>query len=145
MAAKIAYAKVVPLTDEEIEEAEDLRREQAHDDEYDYVDMHSRNIKQSGRDGGVIKKTASISKEEQQKIQKEQYRLKQIKIQKKKEEQAQQQQAQQQEQAKQQQQQRDWEERLQMDKQMINAHTKSADAIVVTQKNADDFDWEDLY
>jgi hypothetical protein len=145
MAAKIAYAKVVPLTDEEIEEAEDLRREQAHDNEYDYVDMHSRNIKQSGRDGALIKKTATISKEEQQKIQKEQYRLKQIKIQKKKEEQAQQQQQAQEQQAQQQQQaqQREWEQRLQMDKQMINENTKSANE--VAQKNADDCDWEDLY
>ena len=121
----------LPLTEEQIEEEEEMRREQEHDAEYDYVDMHSKNIK--GRDGALIKKTATISKEEQQKIQKEQYRLKQLKIQKKKEEQ----------------QQREWEQRMQMDKEMIYNNTKNIDAFAqenpVSLNNAENCDWEDLY
>ena len=126
-------------TNEQIEEEDILWREQMHDAEFDYLDMQinrTEKIKQKGQDKVLTKKNAAAAgptKEEQQKILKEQNRLKQLRIQEKKrikEEQA--------EQLKEQQMHN---ERLQMDKRMVAEFNKTTEE----KKNADECDWEDLY
>ncbi len=126
-------------TNEQIEEEDILWREQMHDAEFDYLDMQinrTEKIKQKGRDKVLTKKNAAEgpTKEEQQKILKEQNRLKQLRIQEKKrlkEEEA--------EQLKEQQMHN---ERLQMDKRMLAEFNKTTEE---EKKNADECDWEDLY
>ena len=126
-------------TNEQIEEEDILWREQMHDAEFDYLDMQinrTEKIKQKGQDKVLTKKNAAAAgptKEEQQKILKEQNRLKQLRIQEKKrikEEQA--------EHLKEQQMHN---ERLQMDKRMVAEFNKTTEE----KKNADECDWEDLY
>lgn len=132
-------------TNEQIEEEDILWREQMHDAEFDYLDMQinrTEKIKQKGQDKVLTKKNAAAAgstKEEQQKILKEQNRLKQLRIQEKKrikEEQAEQVQAQQV------QAQQMHNERLQMDKRMLAEFNKTTNE---EKKNADECDWEDLY
>ena len=140
-------------TNEQIEEEDILWREQMHEEEFDYLDMQinrSEKIKQQGRDKALTKKNAAgPSKEEQQKMLKEQNRLKQLKIQEKKrmKEEEQQIQAkqiqaklQQQMQAKQMQAKQSQTDRLLMDQQMLAEFNKTE-----KKMNADDLDWEDLY
>ena len=126
-------------TNEQIEEEDILWREQMHDAEFDYLDMQinrTEKIKQKGQDKVLTKKNAAAAgptKEEQQKILKEQNRLKQLRIQEKKrikEEQAEHLKAQQMH-----------NERLQMDKRMVAEFNKTTEE----KKNADECDWEDLY
>jgi hypothetical protein len=127
-------------TNEQIEEEDILWREQMHDAEFDYLDMQinrTEKIKQKGQDKVLTKKNAAAAgptKEEQQKILKEQNRLKQLRIQEKKrikEEEAEQLQAVQMH-----------NERLQMDKRMLAEFNKTTEE---EKKNADECDWEDLY
>ena len=129
-------------TNEQIEEEDILWREQMHDAEFDYLDMQinrTEKIKQKGRDKVLTKKNAEgPTKEEQQKILKEQNRLKQLRIQEKKrlkEEEAQQQ-------AEHLKAQQMHNERLQMDKRMLAEFNKTTEE---EKKNADECDWEDLY
>lgn len=125
-------------TNEQIEEEDILWREQMHDAEFDYLDMQinrTEKIKQKGQDKVLTKKNAAAgpTKEEQQKILKEQNRLKQLRIQEKKrikEEQA--------EHLKEQQMHN---ERLQMDKRMVAEFNKTTEE----KMNVDECDWEDLY
>ena len=126
-------------TNEQIEEEDILWREQMHDAEFDYLDMQinrTEKIKQKGQDKVLTKKNAAAAgptKEEQQKILKEQNRLKQLRIQEKKrikEEEAEHLKAQQMH-----------NERLQMDKRMVAEFNKTTEE----KKNADECDWEDLY
>ena len=125
-------------TNEQIEEEDILWREQMHDAEFDYLDMQinrTEKIKQKGQDKVLTKKNAAAgpTKEEQQKILKEQNRLKQLRIQEKKrikEEQAEHLKAQQMH-----------NERLQMDKRMLAEFNKTTEE----KMNADECDWEDLY